>query len=317
MATKELPTSIRTYHRLMVEQKNVKLKECELERNEIIRQLKDMRSDILDGVKVYKDKYNVDLHDYEEFEKDTYIDGRFLKLTKGLFLKQDDNFELVGAIYDLMTYAQLQKKLYDIDKEIRLCKKLINLKFKEYTEILRLFYNKVQERMILEGEGYVYGNGIGWICINRVKRRKIRPILDYAATRAREKELIAQGKRIYNKEEADWCTRNGIEYKAEDKRVFRSDETYIEIPLISSKLKNGTKLKLETTDYRGPGTRNKTYADLKEECNNNPKEIVKLQMDIRAKLKMCQDIDKILYTKYIRNEDQKPVNVISINSKNR
>ena len=52
-------------------------------------------------------------------------------------------------------------------------------------------------------------------------------------------KTFAAGKKIYNKEEADWCARNGIEYKAEDKRVFRKDEYCYEIPLIHCRITNG------------------------------------------------------------------------------
>lgn len=158
-----------------------------------------------------------------------------------------------------------------------------------------------------------FSNGIGWICVNRCVIDKKKPILDYAATKKREKELIEKGERIYNKEEAEWCARNGIEYKAKDKRVFICNEYCYQIPLIDCKLPGSNTLKLEIGDYRHRCLRGKTNEDLINICNNDTKKICELPIDLKTKVTLCDKTDKILYTKFIRNEAQKPITFGKIN----
>lgn len=67
---------------------------------------------------------------------------------------------------------------------------------KDYKEILEVFYYKVQELMIKKGIAYAFEGMLGCIVINRCHLLKHRPMLDYQATKQREKELLAAGKKF-------------------------------------------------------------------------------------------------------------------------
>lgn len=316
MAIKEIPTNVKTYYKSLQDNYKAKKEEAILVKEELMSRITEEHKRISEDIQIYKDKFNVDLEDYKEFKDNKYINGSFLKVAKGMFINRNNDYELVSDLFSLYNLANLQKQVYDLDKDIEKCDKILTINLKDYTEILRVFYTEVHKKLILEGYGYAFSKDIGWICINRCVIRKQRPMLDYAATKKREAELKAKGARIYNKEEDDWCKRNGIEYVAEDKRVFRRDEYCYEIPLLDCKLPNGSKLKLELADYRHSSLRGKTNEELSELANNNPKEICELKLDIRTKLTLCDKIDKILYTKFIRNENQEPVATRKANRKN-
>lgn len=317
MATKELPTNIKTYYGLLKERASKQLEVHLKMKDELELELVKQHDELKSNLDLYKSKFNIDLLKYKEFIENKYLTGEFYKIAKLTMTNSKNDYELVPELYDVYNYAETLKDLNEINKDIKKYKTLSTITLKQYTEILRAYYTEVHKKMVLEGCGYAFSNYIGWMCVNRVisNFKGARKTLDYAATKKREAELKAQGKRIYNKEEADWCARHGIEYIAEDKRVYRNSEYNYEIPLMGSKLKNGTKLKLEISDYRSSSVRGKTNDDLIKLCEGDTKKICELPIDLKTKVTLCDKVDKSLYTKFIRNEAQKSVAASKAHSK--
>ncbi len=317
MAINEIPVGYKTYYKLFIENNKQKLKDELEQKKELEEEIYNKHSIINSWKDVYKKEFNVDIEKYDEFKENKYITGRFLKLTKGLLINKQNEYELVSDLFNLYDLADTQKKVYDCETNIKFYTKCINVKLKEYLEILRTYYTEVHKQMIIEGKGYSISNGIGWICINRCIFDRKKKILDYAATKKRTKELIEQGKKIYDKEEAEWCAKNGLDYKAEDKRVFICNEYCYQIPLIDCKISGGSHVKLDIADYRHNKLRGKTNEDLIKECKNDINKICELPIDLKTKVTLCDKADKILYTKFIRNENQKPIAYSASNRKDR
>ena len=306
MAIKEIPINVKGYYKLFVTNNKQKLEDSLKLLEELEEDVEVRHKNILSWIDVYINEFNFNPHQYIEFENNKYTTGKFYRVAKGLLINKQNDYELVGDLFTLYELASKQKEIYDLNQDIVLFKKCIALSLKEYTEILRVYYTEVHKHLVLEGEGYAFSGELGWICVNRCIIDKKHPILDYAATKKREKELIEKGERIYNKEEADWCLRNGIEYKAKDKRVFICNEYCYQIPLIDCKLPNARSLEFKVTDYRHRNYRGKTNDELIELCNRDIKKICELSVDLKTKVTLCDKVNKILYTKFIRNENQKP-----------
>lgn len=306
MAIKDVPVGVRHYYRFMLDSFGKKRGEALTKLNELNKKIKVEHDEIKSNLEIYKNTCGVNLLDYDEFVNNKYTEGKFFKLAKGMYMNRSNDYELVSDLFDVYNLASHQKQISELEKEVALCNKCLKLKPNDYFKILRIFYTEVHKQMIVNGYGYAYTGRLGWICINRVViKGKHRPLLDWAATKKREAELKAQGKRIFNKEEADWCARNGIEYKAEDKRVYLNPEAYYEICLINCQLPNATKFFADYVDYRAAGLRGKTNQDLIDKCHNNVEEITQLPIDLKTKITLCNKVDPILYTKFIRNENQK------------
>lgn len=313
MAVKEIPTNVRVYYRLFIEYNKQKIEDSLVKLEELREDVNICHKNIENWANVYKNEFGINLYDYIEFKNNEYITGKFYRTAKGLFINKQNDYELVADLFNLYDLASKQKDIYDLKNNIDFCKKCIKISLKEYTEILRLYYTEVHKKLILEGQGYAFSNNIGWICVNRCVFDRKKPMLDYAATKKREKELLEKGERIYNKEEADWCLRNGIEYNAKDKRVFVCNEYCYQIPLIDCKLTNAKSLEFTITDYRHRSLRGKTNDDIIKLCKNNTTNICELPLDLKTKVTLCDKVDKILYTKFIRNENQKPFTFTKIN----
>lgn len=317
MGIKETPTNFRVYYKSMKGAYTELREDAIAARLEIINILKQLRENIVNNLDSYKSTFNIDIFSYEEFKSGVYKDGSFLKIAKGLFINRKNNYTIVGDLFDLYRYASKQKELAELDKNIELYNKILKLSLKEYTDILRTFYAEVHRHMILNGEGYVFEGMLGWTCINRCKKVDGKPHIDYAATKRNKEKLIKEGKRLYNKQEAEWCKANGIEYNGVDGRVYMTNEFCYEIPLIGCKLPNGSKYKLEISDYRAASLRGKTNEELIRESNYDAKTICDLPVDVKTKLTLCNSANKMLYLNFIRNENQEPLNFTKACRKNR
>lgn len=316
MAIKDSPTKVFDYYRLLKErvvekhEKVLKKKHYEEdERLELYERLKENAERI-------KESTNIDITKMKEFEKNTYIDGSFHSIAKSLFANRQNSYELISDLYDLFKYAELSKSIHLLEKQIEVYNRILDLNIKMYKKILKTFYDEVHRRMIVNGEGYAFTGRLGWICINRCVLKKPKTMLDYQGTKRKEKELIEKGIRIYNKEEAEWCQKNGIKYEAEDKRVYRTVEYCYEIPLLCCRLPQGTKLKLKTSNWTHNDLRKKSDDELINIGNKDKNDICKLDIDLRTKLKLCEKIDSMLYTKFIRNENQDSYIYTPANRKN-
>lgn len=308
MGIKETPVNFRVYYTSM-KRKYTKLKEDNIEHKEtLLKEIDKLQTEISKTADNYKKEFNVELDKIEEFKQNKYIDGKFLKLAKGLFINRKNDYVLTSELYSLLTLANNQKAIHDIDVYNKKYDKILNLKLSEYNELLRVFYTEVHKHLILNGEGYKFDGHLGWTCINRVKVSKPGSKINYVETKRNKERLIAEGKKIYDETEAKWCERNGLDYDGVDYRVFMENEYYYEYPLINCTLEDGRKYKLKPTNYIGSSIRNKTNEDMIKESNGNKEYICELPLDIRRKLNICIEIDKTLYLNFIRNENQKSIN---------
>lgn len=317
MAIKETPTNIRMYYKSFIDDTKQKRINTIKELEELNSKAENLYKEIVDNIEIYKDNFNVDITKYDEFNTKHFSTGELFKVSKGLFINRSNAYQLVTELHNLYMYATYQKSINQLELNITLYDKILNLKFIEYTNLFRAYMLEVHKTMILNGDGYAFGHDIGWICINRCILVNPKPHINYAATKKRRAELKASGAKLYDKEEAEWCRNRGIEYKAEDARIYDNKEYVYEIPLLNCQLTNGSKYKLEISDYRHASIRGKTNEDLINECNGDTSKICLLPIDMRTKLTLCDKSDKILYTKFIRNENQKPLIPAKTSRKNR
>lgn len=316
MAIKEVSISYRTYYKTM--RNSIKPKyEGVLSLYERKRiEEKAFYDEIKLNIDKYKDNYNLNLMDYKEFVENSYITGDFLKVAKSLFVNRKQNYILSSLTYDLYKFARCQKELYDIATTLHKYEQMLDLSMEEYRNLLQSFYTEVHKKMVVDGYGYVFEQPLGWVCINRCKvipgaHRK----LNFQATKQNKERLIKEGKRLWNKEEAEYARSIGAEYNGVDYRVYLDAEYIYEIALVGCKLSGG--------HYRiyAPYSKRqvvgKTDEQLIEECGRDKNKICELNTDIKLKLKLCLKIDDLLYLNFIRNEAQQSINTPAVNRKNR
>ena len=277
-----------------------------------------LREEIKSKLDYYKTNFGVNLMDYEEFVNNTYTTGKFKRAASFIYSNRKGKHTLVIELYDIIVLANLQKKISELNEKLRINKILASLSLYQYERIVGQYYNKVQELLIRDAKGYSFAGRMGWTCINRYKLKKPVTLLDYKATRVKKQQCINEGKRIYNKEDAKWCEEHNIPYDAVDYRVFTKLEYNYELPLIGNHIKSATSCnKIKASDYIGSELREKDYDDMIKMCHNNIDEIMDLHLDIRRKLALCLKINPLIYTKYIRNENQESYRIAAYHRQNR
>lgn len=300
---KPMPVHIREYYKAMKEAYTQKKDEALKEREELISEVEVLQQDIENKHEDYL-KYKINLSDYPEFLNNEYKDGSFLKMCKGAYLNRKNDYTLTAELHTLLKLAEKQYRIYELKTQLELFDKILSIKTNDYVRYMREYFNIVHKKMILEGCAYHFGKNIGDVIINRVKVNTKRKGIDYKATKEKKAEILARGGRLYNKEEAEWCEKNGIEYKAEDGRVYLDREYYYEIFMCNRRFPGAHSFEFTPQDYRSVELRGKSNKQLIEECDNNLEKICELPIDMKSKLHMCVEVDKMLYTNFIRNEGQ-------------
>lgn len=300
---KPMPVHIREYYKAMKDAYTQKKDEALKEREELISEIEVLQQDIENRHEDYV-KYNINLSQYPEFINNEYVDGHFYRMAKGAYLNKQNNYELTAELHNLLKLAEKQYRIYELKHQIELFSKILSIKTNEYVRYMREYFNIVHKKMIIEGCAYHFGNNIGDVLINRVKYTSKRKAIDYKATKAKKAEILANGGRLYNKEEAEWCEKNGIEYKAEDGRVYLDSEYYYEVFMCNKRFPEANSFEFSPQDYRSVELRGKSNKQLIEECDNNLEKICELPIDMKSKLHMCIEVNKMLYTNFVRNEGQ-------------
>lgn len=302
---KNTPTTYKDYYKSLRENIGNKIDEC----NKILTEKYEVCERLHNEIKINAEvtDLGINLNDYTEFTDNKYINGKFYAMTEKLYLKANGDYNQIAVLINMYQLAKIQKEIAIIESKVTKYNKIMGLSLKEYNSIIKTFYYKVQELMVLDGIGYAFEGGLGWTCINRCKLKRVKPHIDFKATKENKKKLIEEGQRVINKEEKAWCEENGIEYNAVDYRVFQNKEYVYEVPIINCTLPNSGKIRFTMTSYRHVDIRGKTNEDLLEECNRDIHKILQLPVDFRTRLNLCLEIDKGLYLNYIRNEGQKTI----------
>ena len=277
---KPMPVHIREYYKAMKEAYTQKKDEALREREELISEIEVLQQDIESRHEDYL-KYKINLSEYSEFINNEYTDGSFLKMCKGAYLNRENNYELTAELHTLLKLAEKQYRIYELKIQLELFDKILSIKTNEYVRYMREYFNIVHKKMILEGYAYHFGNNIGDVLINRVKYTSNRKAIDYKATKAKKAEILAKGGRVY-----------------------LESEYYYEVFMCNKRFPGATSFEFTPQDYRAVELRGKSNKQLIEECNNNLEKICELPIDMKSKLHMCVEVNKMLYTNFIRNEGQ-------------
>ncbi|MCQ2971704.1 MAG: hypothetical protein MJ209_00160 [archaeon] len=305
MAVKELPFTTKQHFASTKKYVVDKLSQMNDEKHELLTTLSELKASVKSNETFYKEQCNLDINTNKEFLECKHIDGKLHNIAKTNIAKSiEKDYDYNNKFYILLRFSILLKELARLEDEITLYREMSGYNINTYSDLIREYMTIVHKKLILEGEGYYIGEKVGYIVINRcLVKQGGKKKINFAATKKRTQELKEKGVRIYNKEEADYFKSIGMEYTAEDPRVYLNDEYYYEIPLLACKLPNGYSYRLEIADHRHSSCRGKTNEDLIEECNKDVNKICELRVDLKTKLTLCDKVSNI-YLKLIRNETQ-------------
>lgn len=304
---KETPTNFRIYYKSIISTYTKNKEEWSKSLDIIEKKNNELYEEIKKSLDVYKDNYKLDLMSFEEFKNNEYKDGSLLRTARGAFYNRTNDYELTARLFDLYTFAMKQKDIKDLNDRLYIADKILDLSLSQYTDILSIYFNEVHKQMIKDGCGYKIGD-IGWVCINRFKLKEGgKRSINYIETRRKKAQLLSEGKKLYNAEEAKWCEERGIEYDGVDFRVYFDNEYAYEYPLLGINPKYDSDIRFTPANYISSPLRGILDNKIIEICNNDIDKVLNLKLGLSHKLRICLQIDGMLYSKFIRNENQKQV----------
>ena len=317
MAIKETPTNFRCYYKKMRASITEKYNKLVDEYGSAYVREKKLYEELIKKIDKYKVNHDIDLRSYKEFVENEYIDGSFYDDVKGLFINKKNNYKVIQPLYSLYKLAKMQKELHENHKTRRLYSKMLSLNLKQYAKVLETFYNEVHKKLIIEGCGYMFEDNIGWLCINRCKVvQGNRKLLDFQATKRNKEKLLAEGKRLWNKDEYEYAKSLGLDYDGVDYRKYLEAEYCYEFALLDTKLKLDDKIRFEPCARRSH-IEGRTDEQVITDCDNDLNKICELQIDVKRKLNLCIKTNDLLYLNFIRNESQQSAHTPKANRKSR
>ena len=228
--------------------------------------------------------YNLILDDYTiEFVNQEY--NPLLELEKNVIklLKKDIKGERQDVI-ELAKWCSILKNEYNTYKELKLCKKKSELTFDEYKTYLFDYYCQVH-KIILEGNIYKFGHGIGTIRFRKFVFNENYRSIDFDATRKRKQELINAGKKVYNKLEAINAKAQGKEYDGIPYVVYKTNNYGYSLKLENSIIiKDRLPYDFKPVSYINSKYRGYDYNQIIEKFCKTEDDINYLQVDLRTKL---------------------------------
>lgn len=253
--------------------------------------------------KLYED-LNLDLTDYDEWVKSTFNPNKTLYKDTIKLLKTIKDNDNRATLLQIVKYTVKLKEEYDTKILIKIATKRETLTFKDYKALVHKYYMGVH-KALLEGFGYKYQGGIGTLLINYYKLNyKTKPVIDYAETNKRKKELLEKGYKLYDEKEAAWYKARNIPYDGKEYRVYLDKKFYYEFDFINSDIFKKKELDYKRTEYVHLKLRGMSYQDMADQLCNNLDDIVNLNVDIKYKLNILLYKYPEKYLNFVRNAEQ-------------
>ena len=243
-----------------------------------------------DNKNILKDSFDINLDDIEiEWRNKEYNSKEYLYNLTIVLLRNTVEHPNRIVLLQLAKYCNVLRNEHKYNKLIELATKRKDIKFSVYRKYITAYYTKVH-KCVLQGMGYKFGYGIGTYIINHwkldPKRIKNKVHLDYAATNAKKKELLAKGIKLYDDKEAAWYAARHIPYDAVDYRVYKESTDWYEFTFIKSDLSKHYSLDYQRTEYVASKYRGMSYTKMADTLCKTEEDIYTLQVDIKYKLNM-------------------------------
>ena len=163
------------------------------------------------------------------------------------------------------------------------------------------YYCKVH-KVLLQGDAYKFGKGLGTIFLKTIdlsddKGRRV----DFGKTNANRKKLLAEGKTLYNKKEAERCEIQGTEYNGVPYVVYQDKTKEIVLDIMNSKcFTSRGHISISSKSYINLKYRGMTYQEIADKLCPTEESVANLQMDLYTKRTILKIKNPGIIQKFIR-----------------
>lgn len=232
---------------------------------------------------IYK-SYKIDLDDYKiEFVDKQYNSEKALE-TKAIYYLRHPNGEDRQLIIQLAKWCSLLRSEVEIQQKLEISRTKLNMNYKEFQKYLFDYYSKVH-KVLLQGDAYKFGKGLGTIFLRTIDMTTgARNRIDFAKTRANKLKLLAEGKKLYNEQEAKQCELENIPYDGVPYIVMRNETKLVVLDITNSKyFTSRGRISFAAKSYINLKYRGMSYQEIIDKYCPTEESIADLQADLYTK----------------------------------
>lgn len=295
--------TIRDYYLQYIHKYTDEYYKCRVKLKDIAESKDKVYIYLTDNKVAIKQSTNIDLNEFIEYSNKEYTKEEFLYKTAYKTWRTTNNTDVKTYTIQIVKYAILLREENDYNTLYKTYDDKRNMKYSVYREYVAKYYSKVQE-IVLNGDAYKFSYGIGTFYIRYIdmSNNKKKPcMLDYSATKAKKKELIAKGLKPYDRREAAWYAARKIPYDGIDYKVYRSDAGFYAFEFFKSKYFSTNSYAFKHTEYINNKYRGKSYTQVADEHCATDADVYGLQVDIKYKLNILLYRNPANHLKFIRN----------------
>lgn len=240
-----------------------------------------------------------DIRDYFKITISNNIDYINLGEQLSKEFRKNDNSNRRELLILLIKYCSIITNIKDTTTALNIANKKQNLSFNDYRQYVVTYYAKVH-KFLLQGKAYRYNAGIGTLYVDRTQIKGEGKKIDFHKTKLRKEELLKQGVKLYNKQDAEKASFLGLPYDGVDYRVWLRAPAYYSLKFVHSKY-----FKKEY-DFVPVSYIHQKYRDYNQDqlafeiCENN-EDIYNLQIDLRTKITIYLKRNPERYINFIRD----------------
>lgn len=263
-----------------------------------LKRLNDAKDEMWQNLLPHKE----DIQQHFKFTISNNID--FISIGEKLLkeFRTKDNNDRRELLILLIKYCSIITNISNTEKELKLADKKRNLNFSDYRYFVFRYYSKVH-KFLLQGKAYRYNNGIGTLYIDRVQIKAEGKKIDFHKTKLRKEELLKQGVKLYNKQDAIKAEFLGIPYDGVDYRVWLRAPAYYSLKFIHSKYFK-KEYDFAPISYIHQKYRDYNQDQLALEVCENDNDIYNLQIDLRTKIAIYLKRNPERYINFIRDYNE-------------
>lgn len=243
-----------------------------------------------------------DIRDYFKITISNNIDYINLGEQLNKEFRKNDNSNRRELLILLIKYCSIITNIKDTIAALNIANKKQNLSFSDYRQYVVTYYSKVH-KFLLQGKAYRYNNGIGTLYIDRVQIKAEGKKIDFHKTKLRKEELLKQGVKLYNKQDAEKALFLGLPYDGVDYRVWLRAPAYYSLKFIHSKYFK-KEYDFAPISYIHQKYRDYNQDQLALEVCENDNDIYNLQIDLRTKIAIYLKRNPERYINFIRDYNE-------------
>lgn len=254
------------------------------------------KGNILESYKINLDNYKI------EFIDKQYNENKALETIVLKYLRHPIDGANRQDIIQLAKWCSILKNEPILNKKLLLCKTKYNMNFTEYRDLLSKYYMKVHE-ILLNGDAYKFGNGIGTLYLKTINLSKTRFHIDFKKTKEAKEKLISEGKTPYRKEDAVYAAENGLQYDGVQYLVEDTKNKEVVFIFTNSKyFTSRRKMEFKASDYVNLRFRGMTYDEIIKNFELKEQDVPSLQLSIKRKLHIMERINPGIFYRFEREK---------------